>query len=280
MALALGPNHPDYGAIPSPQQPVTRLCAAQGCRATFVVDRTHPKQQFCSLACSAVGRTPFSQPPRVHARKRLVADRFRRIWGIATTIADEPGLSRRDLATRFHLSERQVQADLNIIRTDMRLPLVRRHGYRFTDDGQAGAPSQMTLAEAQMLVWLLAEARRTRIAPADHLTSLAAKLPGLMPPHLQPLITQTVASVLAPRSDAQGRILTALSEAILRGSWVKLTEQARSFVWPYPDPVIKPELLLPYVGHWYVLGTLQQRERSVMLDLSVATACTLAEAPQ
>jgi hypothetical protein len=59
-------------------------------------------------------------------RKRLVADRFRRIWHIVQDIAETPGKSRKELADKFHLSERQVQADLNIIRTEMHLPLVRR----------------------------------------------------------------------------------------------------------------------------------------------------------
>src|SRR3954454_1033024 len=86
-------------------------------------------------------------------RKRLVADRFRRIWHIVEDIAETPGKSRRELADKFHLSERQVQADLNIIRTDMRLPLVRRQGYRFFAEGTpGGGEGCFDLREAQLLV--------------------------------------------------------------------------------------------------------------------------------
>src|SRR5437764_2318875 len=120
-------------------------------------------------------------------RKRLVADRFRRIWQIVEHIAREAGKSRRELADRFSLSERQVQADLNVIRAEMRLPLVRRQGYRFVN--QEGGPiGVLELQEAQLLLLLVRQAQADRSMPADRLASLIDKLPGLFPPHLQPLI--------------------------------------------------------------------------------------------
>ena len=67
--------------------------------------------------------------------KRLAAERFRRIWQLVEDIARFPGKSRKELAAQFSLSERQVQADLNVIRREMELPLVRRLwgvGYSFT----------------------------------------------------------------------------------------------------------------------------------------------------
>ena len=81
--------------------------------------------------------------------KRLVPERFRRIWQLVEDIARSPGKSRKELAAQFALSERQVQADLNVIRREMGLPLVRRHGYRFLTDGQDGGPP-FSLAEAQL----------------------------------------------------------------------------------------------------------------------------------
>ena len=75
--------------------------------------------------------------------KRLVAERFRRIWQLVEDIAREPGKSRKELAGEFSLSERQVQADLNVIRREMGLPLVRRQGYRFvTDQPDTGRSSR------------------------------------------------------------------------------------------------------------------------------------------
>lgn len=70
-------------------------------------------------------------------RRRLMADRFAWVWAVVTKIANEPGLSRGQLADHFHVCERQIQMDLSIIRADMRLPLIRRQGYRFVDEGAA-----------------------------------------------------------------------------------------------------------------------------------------------
>src|SRR5499433_3444679 len=83
--------------------------------------------------------------------KRLVAERFRRIWQLVEDIAGQPGKSRKELASQFALSERQVQADLNVIRREMGLPLVRRQGYRFLTSTQDTGP-QFSLAEAQLLL--------------------------------------------------------------------------------------------------------------------------------
>src|SRR5438105_5640287 len=87
--------------------------------------------------------------------KRLVPERFRRIWQLVEDIARAPGKSRKELAAQLSLSERQVQADLNVIRREMGLPLVRRQGYRFlTSDGHDNGPP-FSLAEAQLLLMLL-----------------------------------------------------------------------------------------------------------------------------
>ena len=128
-------------------------------------------------------------------RKRLVADRFRRIWHIVEDIAETPGKSRRELADKFHLSERQVQADLNIIRTDMRLPLVRRQGYRFIAEGApGGGEGCFDLREAQLLVMILRQSMKDRSIPTDRLGSLMRKLPAMFPAHLQPLVPRSTAS--------------------------------------------------------------------------------------
>src|SRR6202158_5263448 len=86
--------------------------------------------------------------------KRLVAERFRRIWQLVEDIAGQPGKSRKELAGQFSLSERQVQADLNVIRREMGLPLVRKQGYRFVTDPQDAAP-QLSLVEALLVLMLL-----------------------------------------------------------------------------------------------------------------------------
>src|SRR5579864_9641480 len=110
--------------------------------------------------------------------KRLVAERFRRIWQLVEDIASNPGKSRKELATQFALSERQVQADLNVVRREMNLPLVRRQGYRFlTDAEEAGPP--FSIEEAQLLLMLLQHAAHDPTLPVDRLRSMMTKLPYL-----------------------------------------------------------------------------------------------------
>src|ERR1700674_724011 len=123
--------------------------------------------------------------------KRLVAERFRRIWQLVEDIACQPGKSRKELAGQLSLSERQVQADLNVIRREMGLPLVRRQGYRFLTETQDVGP-QFTLAEAQLLLMLLRRAAHDASLPVDRLRSLMAKLPYLFPLHLRPLVAKTL----------------------------------------------------------------------------------------
>ena len=210
-------------------------------------------------------------------RKRLVADRFRRIWHIVEDIAETPGKSRRELADKFHLSERQVQADLNIIRTDMRLPLVRRQGYRFSAEGAAsGGEGCFDLREAQLLVMILRQSTKDRSIPSDRLGSLMRKLPAMFPAHLQPLVQRTLEAVTAPRSGQQQQVFAALADGLLRSSFVKLHYPPGDLSSPLPEPVVRPELLLPYLNSWYLIGECRQRNRTMMFNLDAVTAVTLA----
>lgn len=210
-------------------------------------------------------------------RKRLVADRFRRIWHVVEEVAACPGRSRAELADLFHLSERQVQADLNIIRVDMRLPLVRRQGYRFVDDVAAdGERGGFSLQDAQLLVMIARQAARDRSVPSKSLASLLERLPLAFPPHVRPLVQQTVSAIMAPPSKGQ-QVLLALTEAMLRDRWVRLHCAPGTAVSP-PEPVMRPSLLLPYLGRWYVLGEHQHDGRTRMLALADVVAVTLADA--
>src|SRR5712692_8990765 len=153
--------------------------------------------------------------------RRLVAERFRRIWQLVEDIACQPGKSRKELAGQFSLSERQVQADLNVIRREMGLPLVRRQGYRFLTDAQETGP-QFSLAEAQLLLMLLRRATNDPSLPVERLKSLMVKLPYLFPLHLRPLVAKTLqaANASSERGGRQHEMFAALAEALLRKSYV------------------------------------------------------------
>lgn len=191
-------------------------------------------------------------------RKRLVADRFRRIWAIVEEIAANPGRSRRQLSDKFHLSERQVQADLNIIRSEMRLPLVRRHGYRFVSEGQMGSRQGLTTRDVQLMVLALCQVQRSQRGKArDALTSVLAKLPNIVPPHLFPLAAKLLE--VSGSTGQEARTVMMLADALVAGSPVRLHFYKGADPGPIDEPVVTPEQLIPYLDDWYVLGPCEQQ---------------------
>jgi predicted DNA-binding transcriptional regulator YafY len=208
--------------------------------------------------------------------KRLAAERFRRIWQLVEDIARAPGKSRKELAAQFALSERQVQADLNVIRREMGLPLVRRQGYRFVTDGADTGPA-FSLAEAQLLLMLLRRAANDPSLPIDRLRSLMVKLPYLFPLHLRPLVAKTLeAANASDRGGRQHEIFAALADALLRKSYVKLHYPAGDPVSSIQEPIVQPEVLFPYLKSWHVIGTCRQRNRMMVFDLDNVVAVTAA----
>jgi len=204
-------------------------------------------------------------------RKRLIVDRFRRLWAIVEFIAAQPGCSRGQLAHHFALSERQLQADLNVIRLEMGLPLVRRQGYRFlADDG--GGPPALGLADAEMLgVALRHAAASGTIAPAA-MRSLTDKLPALFPCHLRPFLVRALppAAVDGAASD-EDDVLMVVVRAIQSGSPIRLRYGAERNAAFLAEPVVEPELLVPYRGSWYLIGHCEQRGRALMFCLDAVS---------
>lgn len=216
-----------------------------------------------------------STPGPLDARRRMAAERFRRIWQLVEQIAREPGHSRGELARQYALSERQLQEDLNVIRTEMRLPLVRRRGYRFRVPESDADPS-FSLAEAQLLLMLLRRAARDPGLPGDRVQALMAKLPQLFPLHLRPLVTKTLEAIGADASGWQQRTFTALADALLRKTFVKLHYPAGEPVSSMREPIVQPEVLFPYHDSWYLIGRSRQRQRMMVFDLDGVTAVTQA----
>ena len=208
-------------------------------------------------------------------RRRLAAERFRRIWQRGEEIAREPGKTRRQLAQEYALSERQIQSDLNVIRTDMRLPLVRSQGYRFRVYDASSEPP-FTLAEAQLLLILLRRATRDPSLPLDRTQSLWQKLPQLFPPHLRPLVEQTLRAFAADPSGRQQNVFTALADALLRKAYVKLHYPAGDPVMSIQEPIVQPEVLFPFMDTWFVIGMCRQRGRVMVFDLETVVAVTQA----
>ena len=205
-------------------------------------------------------------------RKRLVADRFARIWSIVETIAREPGLSRSELAQKFALSERQLQSDLNVIKGDMGFPLTRLQGYRFaSEEPESGA---LDLHDALTLYLLIRRAADDESFPQEALDGVAEKLSRAFPPILRPFAART----LSTRDDTIGpgpELFACLAEALVRQQPVKLQYPPRSGVGYLTEPIVDPQILLPYRNVWYLVGRCHQRRRTLMFPLDSLTSASL-----
>ncbi len=207
-------------------------------------------------------------------RDQLAIDRLSRIWAIIEHIAENPGTSRRRLAQRYALSERQVQEDLRVIREELRFPLVRRKGYRFSSKDDHVA-LDFSFSEARTLVSALKVAALDRSIPQEPLRSLLSKLPTVFPLHLQPLIRKSLESLGNPEPAIEERVFLALTEALFDRRPVRLHLSSRAGA-AVPDPVVEPHLLMPYLGAWYLVGRCRQKKRVMMFKVENIEAVTLA----
>ena len=207
-------------------------------------------------------------------RDQLAIDRLSRIWAIIEHIAENPGTSRRRLAERYALSERQVQEDLRVIREELRFPLIRRKGYRFSAI-EDRVVLDFSFSEARALISALKVAAQDRTVPQEPLRSLLSKLPAVFPLHLQPLIRKSLESLGNPEPDLEEKLFLIITEALFEKRPVRLHLSPRAMA-SLPDPIIDPQLLMPYLGAWYLVGRCRQKKRVMMFKVENIEAVTLA----
>lgn len=200
----------------------------------------------------------YEDLPELGMGRSPVAARLERIWGMVEDIAGKPGRTRQQLAREYALSERQVQADLNLIRREMDLPLVRRRGYRFDP---AETDTRLDLGDVALLLLVLSRALRDPGMPTDRIQSLIAHLPRVLPPHLRPL-----ARVGLSESGRYSSMFGVLIQALVERSYVRLH---------YPldapqsneNPVVQPQVIFPYEGTWWLIGHNMRRGRLMAYPL-------------
>jgi len=212
-------------------------------------------------------------------RKRLVADRFKRIWSVVQFISDHPGLTRKELADHFALSERQLQADLNVIRDEIGLPLIRIHGYRFVESPASDtARHDFTLRDLHTLFLVIHRASDDPSIPSGAIQDVLDKLPSAFPPPLQPLVRKTLCAYAGDEFGPTPEVYARLAEALVRGHPVKLNYPPRSSP-SYPgyltEPIVDPEILFPHRSSWYLIGRCHQRKRDVMFCLDGVDSVSL-----
>ena len=211
-------------------------------------------------------------------RKRLVADRFKRIWSVVQYISAHPGRTRKELADQFALSERQLQADLNVIRDEMGFPLTRIHGYRFIETSSSDSVVRdFTLRDLHTFTLLIHRAAEDPSIPHDAFQEVVQKLPAAFPPPLQPLVRKTLCAYTGDQFGPTAEVCANLAEALVRRCPVKLNYPPRTNV-GYPgyltEPIVDPEIMFPHKSSWYLIGHCHQRKRDVMFCLDGVDSVT------
>lgn len=205
-------------------------------------------------------------------RRRLIPERFKRIWGLAEFIDSHPGATRGELARKFAISERQLQADLRVIRRDMGLPLTRAKGYRFGPNAALG--TAMTLGDVHTLFVLMERAARDPLVVKDDVAETAERLVDAFPPHLQPLAGHTLTTRPGPGEAPAPALLASLTQALVKKQAVKLRfAPGKGMGYPV-EPIVAPEALLPYQDDWYLVGVCEQQQRLAMVSLDGLRAVT------
>jgi predicted DNA-binding transcriptional regulator YafY len=198
--------------------------------------------------------------------KQVAADRLWRVWELVQEIAARPGQTRHELARRFALSERQVQADLDVIREELGLAIVRHQGYRFRADQAAG--SGLTLHDARVLADLVQCGIQSENIHPESLRSLARKLPSCFPVHLQPLVRCLFEGQCYTARALDQRLLASLLDALLEQRRVRLYlagDRRRG-----TSLSVLPLAVLPRAGSWWLLARAHDGRRMALRREQIA----------
>lgn len=209
--------------------------------------------------------------------ERLVADRFRRVWAVAEMIAVEPGLSRAEIADRFFVSERQVQADFGILRDEMGMPIGRRSGYCYLDEGGQSIGGGLNFMDAVLLLESLRRSLRSRSLRQDAVRDLLDRVPQALAPHLRPFGRHHANRIMAGCEPGSWE---ACVKAISEGGRVSFVLERDSWCTRPRQAHIAPELLIPWRSGWYVIGegNVNGSDRLLMVPVDEMTDAALIEA--
>jgi len=192
-------------------------------------------------------------------------DRFQRIWALVERIDREPGLGRRQLAEEFSLSERQLQADLIVIRDEMGLPLRRSNGYRFAP--RPSGAHELGQQDAILLARLAQAAGEESGIPRPVLEEMMPRLAGAFPARFQPFARAVLSPLATDGSYHAPDILLALVESLIRGNVTRVRLATPGAAGSYQELTITPQLVVPYGESWYLVGYCYERQRDIMVGV-------------
>lgn len=195
--------------------------------------------------------------------------RTARILDIIQHIAVAPNRwTRKAMAAKYEVSERQIQKDFEIIRNRLNLDL--RHG----EDGYflKSMPKLPTVSYSfSEALSLLLAARTARIFPgvdSVELTSAIARLESLFPSEALPLLNEAVKRMpdLAS-SDRLTGTLNVLSRAFAEKRQVRITYRTASRADARSVRTVDPYSIVPYMRVWQLVAYCHNRNEIVEFNI-------------
>lgn len=198
--------------------------------------------------------------------------RISRILELTQLIALHPRAHlRRELATRFEVSERMIQKDLDVIRHRLKIPLSHSpQGYFFEETLRV--PSlRLTFPEALSL-WLAVDAgRQLHGLQSPELYGALGRLKALFPPDFCEFLNQAdTRSSHVPSTvpgEHRGQMLMFLSQALARHRKVSLVYRTLSRGGQVGKRTVRPYHLMPYVRSWQLIAYCENREKVLMFKV-------------
>ncbi len=101
----------------------------------------------------------------------------------------------------------------------------------------------------------------------DATATLAGKLADIFPPQLRPLVREALSAATSDGPEALPNLLVLLAEAMAQRKAVRLRFALPAGSGLPNEPILEPEVLLPYADSWYLIGHCRQRNRVLMVCL-------------
>lgn len=205
--------------------------------------------------------------------------RLARILEIVQIIVAAPGRwSRRELAQRWEISERQVQKDLEVIRHGLKLRLIHTNqGYTFEE--VPGLPTvAYTFAEALALLLAFQAAQQIPGVSSPDLAAAIARLQSVFPREFLSLFNQiTSQTPRASQSSHRQEVLLTLNHALAEQRKVRISYRTQSRGGEVNERVIHPYHIMPYVRSWQAIAYCEKRQQVLMFKLDRMDAVTVLD---
>jgi len=188
------------------------------------------------------------------ARREPELQRVARLVDMLVVLSHQR-LRRRELAQRYEVSERQITADLQVLRRALNLEIVSTgEGYRIASLPSLPSVQFETLELLALLLAALAGSRSPGV-PQDKLASAIERLYTVLPQQLRGMFEPSQFPLpSAPAAQHREQVLKQLASAIAHGWVVQMDYRSpagRSTVY---ERLVDPYALVPYLRGWYLIG--------------------------